>query len=559
MKTRKFCEEQAPQTTYRFADIHCHPHMRSFNWLHKPWKPEKTKKYNPWWIILPKFKSSAKGMRASAYSQCDMAQVVNGNLKLAIVSLYPMEKGWVTGRKSPLKGRPVDLHKVLGNNAFNEAVSNSLSFVAKGLFGFMGEDKGGGPALRDFIQAIYMKLPLRKINFYQSGKYDYFKELKVERQYLLSANNKEMRTEIFIPFAKRIVFNKKKIRRKCPMELDAKGTYQFARNGTHAREIIERGDTAFVMSIEGANVFNSHESFEEIRKKIMEVKSWDEPLFFVTFTHHFYNYLAGHAHSIPDIGNNLIDQDEGKNEGFTEKGWKVIRLLLSLDENNNPDKSLGRRVLIDVKHLSVVARKEYYEKIVIPCYEKGDLIPVIASHVAYSGVEKLQTLIDNLDKEKDKVTANRFGHDFNCWNINICDEDVVMIFKTGGLIGINLDQRVLGINDKGAQEDESKHIGYVWQNMKAVMNAALISREKGLPPKEKIADLVCLGTDFDGYIDPANKYATVNDFGKLRSDLVEAIGKDPDRDKFLFGMTPDQLAEKICFTNARDFVLNNFK
>ncbi|MEJ2593778.1 MAG: hypothetical protein P8100_01285 [bacterium] len=559
MKTRKFCEAETPQTTYQFADIHCHPHMRSFNWLHKPWKPEKTKKYNPWWIILPKFKNSARGRRASAYSQCDMAQIINGNLKLAIVSLYPMEKGWVSGREKPLKARPVDLHKVLGNNPVNDAVSGTLSAITNGIFKLIGEEKGGEPALRDLLQALYMKLPLRKINFYQSNKYDYFKELKVERDYLLNTNYREMRTEIFIPFFKRIVFNKNKIRKKCPMELDARGTYQFAENGQHAREIIERGDTAFVMSIEGANVFNSHESFEEISKKIMEVKTWKEPLFFITFTHHFYNYLAGHAHSIPDAGNKIIDQDKGKNEGFTEKGLQVIRLLLSLDGKNNLDQSLGRRVLIDVKHLSVVARKEYYEKIVIPCYEKGDVIPVVASHVAYSGVEKLQTLIDNLDKEKDNVTANRFGHDFNCWNINICDEDVVMIFKTGGLIGINLDQRVLGIVTKGDQENERKHIGYVWQNMKAVMNAALISKEKRLPPKDRIADLVCLGTDFDGYIDPVNKYATVIDFGKLRSDLVEAIAGDPDKDKFLFGMSPDQLAEKICFTNARDFVLNTFK
>ena len=123
MKPRKFCDQQEPQTKYRFADIHCHPHMRSFNWLHKPWNPKKGEKYNPWWIILPKFKASAQGKRAAAYSQCDMAQVINGNLKLAIISLYPMEKGWVTGRKTPLKGRPVDLQKKLGNTQFNEVVS----------------------------------------------------------------------------------------------------------------------------------------------------------------------------------------------------------------------------------------------------------------------------------------------------------------------------------------------------------------------------------------------------------------------------------------------------
>lgn len=92
MKTRKFCHEELPDPSLHFADIHCHPHMRSFNWIYKPWKPSKSEKFHLWWIILPKFKSDDKGIRAAEYLQCDLVQVTNGNLKLAIASLYPMEK-----------------------------------------------------------------------------------------------------------------------------------------------------------------------------------------------------------------------------------------------------------------------------------------------------------------------------------------------------------------------------------------------------------------------------------------------------------------------------------
>ena len=558
MKTRKFCQEEMPDPNLRFADIHCHPHMRAFNWLHKPWNPSKSKKYHPWWVVLPKFKAADKGKRASAYSQCDLVQLTNGNLKLAIISLYPMEKGWVTGRKSKIKGRPIDLKKLLGDTDFNDAVSGGISAVIKPVFNFMGKDKGGDPALRDFLQAIFMKLPVRKINFFQSGKYDYFKELKIEREFLLKKNNVETSSEIFVPTVKKMFFNKNKIKKKCPVELDATGTYVFAKNGVHAREIIDQGKTAFVMSIEGANVFNSHLSLDEVIKNIAEVKAWEEPLFFITFTHHFYNYLAGHAHSIPDVGTNLIDQDEGINAGFTPNGREVIRYLLSIDKENNKQEAFGRRVLIDVKHLSVVARKEYYDEIVNPCFEKGDVIPVIASHVAYSGVEKLQTLINNLSQEKDGVFAERFGHKFNSWNINICDEDAITIFKTGGLIGVNLDQRVLHI-PKEDIDKESSHIKYIWQNMRAIMMAVIEADDAGLPDKKNVVDLICLGTDFDGYIDPANKYATTIDFALLHNDLIVAIKEDPDREKLLFGLTPEELAEKICFSNAMDFVLKNFK
>jgi len=542
----------------RFADLHCHPHMRSFNWLHKPNKSIETRKYNPWWIILPKFNALEQGKRAAAYSQCDMAQVINGNLKLAFISLYPMEKGWVTGRDNLVKGRIMDLHKVLGNNAFNDFISDGVSLFLKPFFHKLGQDKGKMIALRDFAQAVYMKLPFGKINFFQSAEYDYFKELKQEIKYLRKENNKENETKIFIPLHKRIFRNKKRLKRRFPDLLDAKGTYVFAKDGNHLKHILEENKTAFILTIEGSNVFNSHETLADIIKKIEEVKSWDEPLFFITFTHHFYNFLAGQAHSLPDIGNLLIDQDKGLKEGFTPDGWKVIRYLLSLDDQNNykPLEMKGR-VLIDVKHMNAISRQEYYKEIVLPCLEKGDRIPVIASHVAYSGRDKLMDLIKEMENEKDGFVVEKNGHLFNAWNINICDEDILIIFKTGGLIGINFDQRVLGLA-KEDMENESKHAFYIWQNMKACIMAVINSAETDFPPKVKAVDMICIGTDFDGYIDPVNKYSTVLDFKQFREDLIVAISNDPDKDKLLFNKySAENMADKICFTNAYEFVIAN--
>lgn len=529
----KYGRENMPDPSYRFADIHCHPHIRSYNRLHKPWNPSISKQYHPWWIILPELKISASGIRVTNYSQCDLVQVINANVKLAIVSLYPLEKGWVTGPKN------IDQRGIYSN----------------AMFGNIGNDD---IKKQEFLYNIFPKLPPEKIKFYQSEQYDYFTELRSQHEYLIKKNGIESQSELFVRATKKVMINPHKLKKKCPVELDATGTYVFAKNGKHAKEIIDEGKTAFIMSIEGANIFNSHEPIEEVKKKIMEVKGWEESLFFITFTHHFNNHLAGHAHSIPDIGTNLINQDEGVNAGFTDDGREVLRLLLSIDKNNNKVNKNGRRVLIDVKHLSVVARREFYDEIVEPCMKKGDIIPVIASHVAYSGVEKIQTLVNNLDKEKDGVSAKRFGHEFNCWSINVCDEDIIMIFKTGGLIGLNLDQKVLGISIED-QENESTHIHYIWHNMKAIMKAVLQSSEENLPPKENVTDFLCLGTDFDGYNDPVYKYASTIDFADLRKDLVDAISKDPEKDKLLFGLTAEELTEKICFTNALDFVLKNFK
>lgn len=504
----------------RFADLHCHPHMRSFNWLHKKGEPEINKQHNPWWIILPNFKAEERGNRAAAYSQSDMAKVANGNLKLAFVALYPMEKGWITGR--------------------------SLAEESK-------------PSLRDYVQAIYMKIPKERVDFIKSGDYDYFRELKEEKVYLDKASGKFNKTELVIPKVKDIFVSRKKMLKKFPRQLIGEGTYILAKNGEHVKEIIEQGNLAFVLTIEGANVFNTTDNVEAIKERIREVKDWKESVFFISLTHHFYNYLAGHAHSIPDIGKLVLDQSLGINSGFTKKGLEVTRYLLGIDKAGNfKPGELGRRILIDVKHLNVVSRKEYYEKFVQPSFATMNPIPVIASHVAYSGRATMQELIENMAREKDHRYTKRNGHKFNNWNINLCDEDVVMIYKSQGLIGINLDQRVLGVLRKDARK-KSTHANYVWQNIKAMMKVITDSADPEIKSKKEVTDLFCLGTDFDGFIDPLNKYPTVLQFEDLRKDLIEVINNDPDRVSLTGNLNAENFVDKICFGNAFEFVVKNFK
>jgi len=542
-------------TITRFADLHCHPHMRSFNWLHKHRRPESKSKYNPWWIVLPKKRPEDKGKRAAAYTQCDMAKVTNGDLKLAFASLYPLEKGWVTGRKDTDQEVAKNLNKLLGENMFNE----SISVFANKLLRFIGNDKGGDMAVRDIIQAIFMKIPMRRINFVQSRRYNYFDELLEEKKFLDKRNNKQTSTKLFIPAHKRLFVNKKKRLAEEGENLTATGEFVMAKNGKHVTEIIDKNKTAFVLTIEGANVFNSHEDFESIRSKIEQVKNWNEPIFFITFTHHFYNFLAGHAHSIPDAGNLLLDQSEGLDSGFTEKGRKVLQYLLSIDEAGEfkPEDN-GRRILIDIKHLNAVSRKEFYNDFVLSSLKTEHPIPVIASHVAYAGVETLQELISKMGEEKDGTTSERFGHKFNNWNINLCDEDVINIYKSKGIIGINLDQRVLGISKKDIKKEDT-HANYLWQNIKGMMLAVVRSDDPELISKKEITQTFCLGTDFDGFIDPINKYPTVMDFRQLAEDLIRVINNDPDKDLLLFGEEVERFVQKICFDNAYHFVINNFK
>lgn len=532
--------------TTGFADLHCHPHMRSFNYFHDPKLAEIDSVHNPWHIIVSKKKAESKGRRAAAYSQCDLAKIKNGNMRLVFASLYPLERGWVSGRKN-YKVEPEFKLKAI------------LNMLTTPLYYFIGNDRGGRFAFRDILQSVFMKIPRKRVNYVQSKNYNYFEELKQEKVYLDKANNRQSSSELFIlPFINKLFYNKKRLKNKEKKRFEATGTYVLAESGKHVEEILDEKKIAVVLTIEGANVFNTEEHIHAIKRNIDIVKAWKEPLFFITFSHHFNNFLAGHARSIPDIGNKILDQSDGLHVGFNKKGYEVARYLLAIDEDGNDKPEFGRRILIDVKHLCAAARRDFYETIVLPSLNKTNPIPIVASHVAYSGRKSLIELIDGADFEKSNNYTKRYGHKFNNWNINLCDEDVVIIFKSKGLIGINLDQRVLGVS-KEDKNESTMHASYIWQNIRAMMLAVLNSDEIEDEDKKSIVNLFCLGTDFDGFIDPLNSYPTVLQFRDLRKDLIREVEEDPSVNELLNGCTSEEFVNKICIQNAYDFVRNNFK
>lgn len=140
-----------------------------------------------------------------------------------------------------------------------------------------------------------------------------------------------------------------------------------------------------VLSIEGMHVLN--QSIDKAPKEVdfmanlQKIKNWDNPPFFVSIAHHFWNHLCGHAESFTKLVKKKVDQKEGLDTGFTALGKKVVKELLSSKN--------GKRVLIDLKHMSVASRKDFYKLIDSkPAYKN---IPMIVSHGAANG---LQTFIN---------------------------------------------------------------------------------------------------------------------------------------------------------------------
>jgi microsomal dipeptidase-like Zn-dependent dipeptidase len=204
-------------------------------------------------------------------------------------------------------------------------------------------------------------------------------------------------------------------------------------------------------------------------KRICEYRKNDKiDLFYLTLTHlshipeqplcsHAYGFklVKGIPHAFPQIN------------GLTPLGKKVVRACI--DQQNN----LKYPILIDVKHMSLQGRKDFYklrrellaDKSFNPPKDadNNSWWPVIATHMGVTGFRsgELREYIEEYGLEKDNGLSvcmrlsrkeagkipEGIGLDrvfFNPTSIGLYDDDIEEIAKSNGLIGVSLDARILG-------------------------------------------------------------------------------------------------------------------
>jgi len=415
-------------------------------------------------------------------------------------------------------------------------------------------------------------------------------------------------------------------------------TFKLAANYEEAIRLLNESDKNIVgiLTIEGAHAFNIYDHYNDIlgtefndvndplndtykkyetkfEEGITQAKTimGDHSPFFANLTHHFWNLLCGHAQSYTGlVGNIAIRQEKFANRGLTELGKKVSRLLLSREN--------GRRILIDTKHMSLVARREFYNIWETDFAAKGDAFPIICSHAAVNGKDNFEEDAlafinahknfvatqkkNTLKKDRDK---DRKDYYFNRWSINLYDEDIKMIAKSNGILGIILhEDRLPGDLPKERIETWAKRLKQVEEG--GVLRLEDGTELTGDQARDRVKDalelstlqvvlanifhivkvcndqtgwdLIGLGTDFDGII---NSFECYEDFAKLkpfptqllqylhrinagdqRFAIVENGAKDKDKVQFnipelqrlMFGLTPQEIIDKIFHKNVENFM-----
>jgi len=477
-----------------FVDIHCHPNMRAFN-AGFP-KPDKTMWENvssdityPEGNFARMISNTVKNIYKD--SQSNLNNLVRGNVRVAFASLYPIERGFLKYRFIP--------RLLVGEKNIN--------------------------AIYEYMSGIGMD----RINHLQGGELDYFQELQNEYAFVRDGQGKAPGSEM---------------------------EYKIVGSFSELQSVLKNEPTtiAIILSIEGAHSFGcgmpGTERMKEAELKKMltanvrEVKSWEHPPFFLNLSHHFWNQLCGHCKSIRFPVSGVLNQNKGINLGMTDLGRHVVNELLT-DEH-------GKRILIDIKHMSVQGRKAYYALLRAFKRRHGVQIPVICSHTGVNGYETMDASIaqkDNMSKSRDSYLHR--------WSINLSDEEIRIIHDSDGILGIMLDKGILGGMkvlsriDQLKDEDKRKEefIRLIFANIFQVVKAV---------GKKTAWDIINIGSDYDGGITHIDNYHNASTFVNLYKDLVSYLYQTEDHKELWFGYRPRQIVNKIMRENALRFLERHF-
>lgn len=279
-------------------------------------------------------------------------------------------------------------------------------------------------------------------------------------------------------------------------------------------------------------------------------------------------------------------------------GWRVIDELLDRSDGNAP-------IFVDVKHMDINARLQYYSYLNL----RKDKVPIIASHVAVSGKDTatakytslcpVYDVYEELESttawyesqfeaplengkpvrkpclERDKVDVNAINW-FYPWGINLAREEISIIYNSDGIIGIALEERVLGTNRPNYRTDTFA------RRLNEFLNAEGLAVQKDretflslLPFFKNLFyivqhsgrndatawDHVALGSDLDGIAKPVAFCKTAAEYPAMHALIVRFLPlyvKFDRKSDLLFGLNEQQVANKVMFENGERFILKYF-
>ena len=523
-------------------DIHCHPSGKPYmsgrsNPLHTPFES-----YNNeigGWLLSRLKKQIEKISEVRLSTQSNFDNLHLGNVRVIIASFTPLEKAFLVVNLKPDSFLNDNLKDLVTETQtpWEETIKTT---VINALTGYDTDDV-------DFCKKSM-------VNYFQEG-------LLPEYRYFTKFHDQQNKGKTY-----RVKFVKDFSEIEAAISADTT-TICIINSIEGAHTLASQvPNMAFLKRDQGMGHKKNQADFTrliEYVNNIEAMKHWEFVPFFVSLNHHFWNGLGGHAKSLMKLVGTIVSQSEGLNVGLKGMGEEVIKLLLR--------KTNGRRILIDIKHMSPLCRKDFYTFIQREYWNKNDKFPLICSHTGV--VSKCRTL-DTLMLQDDDAELHNNSNYLHENSINLCAEDIKIIAETNGLIGIQLDEKRVAGNTIITIIKKNKQLGSADLRMQyvKVLFANLFEVVKTINSK-KGWDLLSIGSDYDGLINHLDFYPTAAEMPVLRNDMLEFLKKPeeisqpgfnysvplPEIKRLMFGLTAIEIIDKIFAGNAMEFLRNNFK
>lgn len=491
---------------FPFTDVHMHAALKPFNSRH-------VTKYNLWEQIDHNCKGKLSNLflngskEVPKTSQCHFEGLVKGNVRLAYLSLTPLEKGMMDAKLLN------EEKKGLQTMACVSGVENCKAVQKDEEINYY----------EDFVQ---------NVEYVQEGEY---------QPYFIAGKSY---------------------------------TYEVARNGKHLKELLaDPQKIAIVLNIEGGHTLGQSLEVKDVSgtlayenfylanvdrlKGILPIRNGSleylqYPVLAMNLNHFFWNGLCGHARTFNSAQNFIFGAGKGVDGGMTALGEKVVARML--------DQSEGRRVLIDIKHMSLASRVWYYDYL-RDLREKGDTVAIFSSHSTVAGL----SMHSKEYLEKDNKGKNKNSY-LNTWTISLCDEDIREIYMSKGLIGIMLDKyKLIGELGKkaieetveGSNQRRKLYVKIIWANAFTCIKAV---------GESAAWDIVSIGSDFDGMIVPFETYPRANEMVDMANDLLAFLREPEDIfnlftkeeiKKLMFDFSPEEIMKKFMYENGMNFAVRN--
>lgn len=562
----------------KIADLHVHPGLKGFANEHFPENEGRTiwDRYPRKEKELEELNFAIRGAieEIAKESQAHLDGCAKGHLMTLFISIYPVERQmFALEQRKPFRR----LLKVL---------------LPESKYAALGAAVAGFPKKR--VEEILE----HNVFGDRNDGVNYYEQYVEERDYLLRQMEKASSEHPDFKFD--IVRDYQQLRKKMDAGKAIAGILTV--EGTHAFGHYKHHST-FSKNYEQLSSEEKELLRSSLMNNIQEVKNSKYAPFFVTFCHHFNNLLAGHARSMSDKSNlipflpwpnlpgmrHIFNQEPFLNAGFSELGKEVLELLL--------DRKNGRRILIDTKHMSIAARRAFFDYVREQRTQHGDSIPVISSHAAVSGWPTLEKAQRHKDEEKQDK-----GAFFSRWQINLTDEDIREIYHSDGIIGLvlhegrmpgnefkqrakKLKKKMRKLAKKSSAKAKRKYAEYevelkehylelLWSN---IFHIVKIAREEAGEMEQDPTEawkIIALGSDYDGIVNPFNSYRDVLCFPELEKEMVKYLesGKpincacEGKAERFsaqevkqlMAGRKPEEIVQSIFFDNVDRFLSKYF-